>query len=80
MQFWRLQDEGKICYNKLSSEQRGLPQVVYPILCFCYNLIVNLFGPLAQLVEQTPLKRKVVSSSLTWPISFSKNKDGWRNW
>lgn len=33
----------------------------------CYNINV---GPLAQLVEQTPLKRKVVSSSLTWPTFY----------
>ena len=37
-----------------------------------YGIIIPQ-GPLAQLVEQTPLKRKVVSSSLTWPTFCSSN-------
>lgn len=49
---------------------------VYPQGRFCYNLIITLSGPLAQLVEQTPLKRKVVSSSLTWPtLDFQTYKE-----
>ena len=57
-----------------------LPSRMFKI---CYNKYI--FGPLAQLVEQTPLKRKVVSSSLTWPTFFVIlkqliDKDGWRNW
>ena len=42
----------------------------------CYNFFIKE-GPLAQLLEQTPLKRKVTSSSLVWPTSILNQLIQW---